>query len=181
MTTLAGRARTWRGGAALRLAIAALAVALLLVPSGSIGAAQGDEPAASPEPDAEDDAVAPLVLLLATDRSLYGPGSTMTFTIAVDNPSTAPVTVAFSSAQRYDIAVLADGREVWRWSAGRAFAAALTERDFPPGVTLLGRERWDWRDAGGAALPPGQYRVIGTLMTAPPESGNVLELTLKAP
>jgi hypothetical protein len=175
-----GHARRWPGGAALRLGVAALAVVLLLLPGGSTGAAQGVEPAASPEPDAEDEAVLPLVLLLATDRPSYGPGSPVIFTIAVDNPSTAPVTVAFSSAQLYDIAVRAGGSEVWRWSDGRAFAAALTERDFPPGVTLLGRERWDRHDAVGVALPSGQYQIVGTLTTVPPASGNVLALTLTA-
>jgi len=104
-----------------------------------------------------------------------------TFTLAVDNPSEAAVTATFPSAQAYDIAVLAGETEVWRWSVGYAFAAALSERSFPPGVTLLGRETWDWRDADGVPLPSGTYRVVGSLTSAPPLDGNPVEIILAAP
>ena len=151
----------------IRVGIAALAVVLATVPGGT--AAREQVSAHS------------LVLLLASDHPAYGPGMTAMFTLAVDNPTEAPITVTFPSAQTYDIAVLLDGTEVWRSSAGLGFAAALVERSFPPGVTLLGRERWGWRDTSGTPLPPGSYRVIGTLTTAPPQSGNTLEITLSGP
>jgi hypothetical protein len=115
-----------------------------------------------------------LVVLVASDQPSYPVGTAATFTIAVDNPTDAPVSVTFSSSQLYDIAVSDGQREVWRWSADRMFAQVLSDRTFPPGVTLLGRERWDWRDATGAPLPPGSYRVVGTLATSPPRNGNVL-------
>ena len=151
----------------IRVGIAALAVVLATVPGGT--AAREQVSAHS------------LVLLLASDHPAYGPGMTALFTLAVDNPTEAPITVTFPSAQTYDIAVLLDGTEVWRSSAGLGFAAALAERSFPPGVTLLGRERWGWLDTSGTPLPPGSYRVIGTLTTAPPQSGNTLEITLGGP
>jgi len=153
--------------AAIRFGIAALILALALMPG---GAAATQDPA----PPA-------LVVLLASDRPSYGPGTAARFTLAVDNPGPAAVTATFPSAQVYDIVVLAGDAEVWRWSAGYAFAAAMTERSFPPGLTLLGREAWDWRDLDGAPLPPGTYRVVGSLASAPPLDGNPVEVVLAGP
>src|SRR3954471_3377792 len=73
-----------------------------------------------------------LTVLLATDAPEYAAGSLVTFTVAVDNRSDAPITLVFSSAQVFDITVVAQQREVWRWSADRDFAQAETERGFPP-------------------------------------------------
>ena len=157
--------------AAIRLGIAALVLFLAVVPGG--GAASGV--------GAFQDAPPALVVLLASDRPSYGPGMAVRFTLAVDNPGQAPVVATFPSAQAYDIVVLAGDTEVWRWSAGYAFAAALTERSFPPGLTLLGREAWDWREAEGVPLPPGTYRVVGSLESAPPLDGNLVEITLTGP
>jgi hypothetical protein len=83
---------------------------------------------------------AELVLLVASAQPSAHEGATTTFTIAVDNPGQAPVTRTFPSSQLYDLVVSTGEREVWRWSADRMFAMALSERTFPPGVTLLGRE-----------------------------------------
>ena len=146
-----------------------LALALGLV--WAIGATGGRQPAPDPS----------LVLLLASDQPAYGQGATATFTIAVDNPGSAPAALTFPSAQVYDVVVLAGETEVWRWSADRMFAAVVTERSYPPGLTLLGRESWNWRDAAGAPLPPGTYRVVASLATNPPRPGNVLEIELRAP
>lgn len=134
-------------------------------------------------PDARQAAAPVPVVMLASDRPAYELGATATFTIAVDNPSDAPITLTFPSAQRFDVVVLAeDGQtEVWRWSGDRFFAAAVTERSFPPGLTLLGRESWDWRDQSGAPIQPGTYQVVGSLATSPPRAGNVVELQLTAP
>ncbi len=98
---------------------------------------------------------APLVLLVATDRPSYAQGDTATVTIAIDNPTALAVPVAFHSAQRFDLAVRAGDVEVWRWSADRDFAQVDSEQAIAPGVTLLGRVTWDWRDATGAPLHPG--------------------------
>jgi len=152
---------------AIRFGIAALALALAAMPR-SAGASQDAAPPA-------------LVVLLASDQSAYGPGVPAKFTLAVDNPSETAITATFPSAQAYDIVVLAGETEVWRWSAGYAFAAALSERSFPPGVTLLGRETWDLRDADGVSLPPGAYRAVGSVASAPPVDGNPVEIVLTAP
>lgn len=121
------------------------------------------------------------VVMLATDRLAYEPGVPVAFAIAVDNPADAPVTLTFPSRQTYDIVVLDGEREVWRWSSDRFFATAMTELTVPPGVVLLGRERWDGRDASGAPVPVGTYRVVANLATNPPKPGNAVELRLGSP
>jgi hypothetical protein len=117
-----------------------------------------------------------LVILLATDQPRYQVGEPVTFTVAVDNPTEAPVSATFSSAQTYDVVVSSGELEVWRWSASRGFAAVLTERTFPPGLTLLGRESWDWRDDEGKPVPPGTYEAFASLPLTPPIVGNSLQL-----
>jgi len=57
----------------------------------------------------------------------------VTFTVAVDNSGDAPVTLLFPSAQVFDIAVLAEQREVWS-------RLLLVVRPFcPPGYVSLER------------------------------------------
>jgi hypothetical protein len=119
-----------------------------------------------------------LTVLLATDVPEYAAGALVTFTVAVDNRSDAPITLVFPSAQVFDITVVAQQREVWRWSADRDFAQAETERGFPPGVTLVDRTTWQWRTPSGAPLPPGTYRIQASLATAPRQPGNVLLVAL---
>jgi hypothetical protein len=116
---------------------------------------------------------------VATDQPSYQLGAIATFSLAVDNPSDVPLTMTFPSAQLYDLSVLKGDQEVWRWSDERMFATVLTDRTFPPGVTLLGRETWDWHGGDGAPLPPGTYRVVGSLATSPPRLGNNLDLSLR--
>ena len=131
---------------------------------------------AAPAPQA-----GPAVVLFASDQPSYQVGTTATFTIAVDNPGPGPVALTFPSGQRYDIVVMSGEAEVWRWSADRAFTQVFGEQSFQPGLTLLGRETWELRDNGGASLPPGTYRVVGSVASSPSLNGNVLEITLAAP
>jgi hypothetical protein len=151
----------------MRGMILALVLTLAVLP-GETRAAQSSQPP-------------PLVVLLASDQSVYQVGATVTFSLAVDNPGAAPVKATLPSGQRYDIVVFAGEAEVWRWSANRAFPAVIMEPEYPSGVSLLGRETCDWRDNTGALLPPGTYRVVGSLTTSPPRVGNAVEITLTAP
>jgi hypothetical protein len=121
-----------------------------------------------------------VVVLMASDRTSYQAGETVTFTLAVDNPGNAETTLTFSSGQTYDVVVMAGDVEVWRSSNGRGFIQVIREIPFQPGVSLVGRETWDWRDNAGAPLPAGTYRAIASLATSPPQTGNVVELTLRA-
>ncbi len=152
----------------VRLVLATLIVAVLIASHSSIGQARGLNRL-------------PLVVLLATDQPSYLVGSTATFTLAVDNPGATPVGATFPSAQIYDIVVYKGESEVWRWSSGRGFATVIVDRSFAPGLTLLGRESWDWRDNAGTLLEPGAYTVVASLTTLERQPGNVVELRLQAP
>jgi hypothetical protein len=127
------------------------------------------------------------ILLVATDAREYVPGATITFSVALDNPSDVPVTLSFPSEQRFDLAILSEERgdqerELWRWAADRDFADSETEQTFLPGVTLLGRVAWNGRDASGNSLPPGEYRAVGTLPAmSEPRRGNDVVIRLSVP
>lgn len=152
----------------IRFGVLTLLLALSLVPD-----ATGSQ--------ASEDQRLPLVLLVATDRPTYQAGSTVTMTVAVDNPGPTDVTATFSSGQVYDLVVSQGQREVWRASAGQGFTQALVDRSFPPGLTMLGRTTWEWRAEDGSTVPAGAYRLEGRLATIPPQTGNVLELVLVGP
>src|SRR5262249_3322870 len=153
------RRRMHRIAGPLRVAVLLLVAALAAAPVWP-SAAVADVPGQPPRALADSPG---LTLVLATDAPEYVGGAPVTFTVAVDNRGDAPVTVVFPSAKLFDIVVLAVQQEVWRWSADRDFAQVETERTFPPGVTLLDRVTWEWRDASGVRLQPGVYQVQGSL------------------
>jgi hypothetical protein len=85
------------------------------------------------------------------------------------NPTSSPVTLEFSTAQRYDFVVTdANGREVWRWSADRMFAQALGREVLAAGATRQYREVW-------VGARPGRYTALGRVTA----SGRQLETQLE--
>ena len=122
-----------------------------------------------------------VTLLLATDRALSTTRDPVTFILALDNASDSDVTLTFSSSQIYDVLVTSGDVTYWSWAADRGFGQVITERTYPPGVTLLGREPWGWLDLTGKPVPPGPYRALPSLLTIPPRTGNAIELTLDVP
>ena len=129
----------------------------------------------------EGQAMAGLTVLLASERPSYRAGEPVTFILAVDNPTDAPVTVPFTSGQTFEIVVAQEQAEVWRWSADMMFTAALRSRAFAPGLTLLGRETWNGHDPAGGMPAAGVYRATATLTANPPRAGNVVEVVIEAP
>lgn len=75
--------------------------------------------------------------------------------------------LTFRTGQTYDFAAFQDGREVWRWSAGRAFHQAVTERRFRPGELVVFTHVWDGRDALGNPLT-GPVEIRAWLSSDPP-------------
>ena len=72
------------------------------------------------------------VALLAS--SLTYQGEALALQLAVVNQSPRELSVAFSTTQRYDFALLDhEGREYWRWSDGRAFDPAVEMLTVPGG------------------------------------------------
>ena len=72
------------------------------------------------------------VVLLA-DNVMYTPGEPIMLTLRVINDTSKPVSLSFPTAQRFDLLMQNhQGREVWRWSAGRFFAQVLGKEVLKP-------------------------------------------------
>ncbi len=82
-------------------------------------------------------ATLPATMRVTTDRLL-------TLTLTVSNPTSAPVTVQFSSGQQYDFKVsdATTGASVWTWSADKLFIAALTSVTIPAHGTFSYAAHW---------------------------------------
>lgn len=106
---------------------------------------------------------------LVSSLSVQTQGDTVLLALRITNPADAPVAVTFSSGQTYDFAVRdAAGREVWRWSADRAFTQAVQTRSMGASATWEFGERW---------VPPaglrGELTAVGRLAS----SSHPVELT----
>ncbi len=71
-------------------------------------------------------------------------GSAVALSFVVTNPTDVAVTVSFPSSQLYDFWVVdkATGKEIWRWSAGKAFTMMWTTKAIPAHGTLTYSETW---------------------------------------
>jgi hypothetical protein len=80
-------------------------------------------------------------LLAVLDIASSGAG--VTFALRVSNPTPAPVTIQFNSAQQFDMRVRrTDGTILWTWSADKAFTAALTSRTLAGGEVATYSASW---------------------------------------
>ena len=99
-----------------------------------------------------------LVATLTTDRPAYAPGDPITLTLTLRNTTSAPMTLEFSSAQRYDFTIEDARAPVWRWSAAQTFAQMVGEETLAPGDSVVYRERFR------RELTAGPYRAVGTIV-----------------
>jgi hypothetical protein len=139
--------------------MSAFALAILLLPAAiAAGAGAGEPGRAGAELG---HAARPgLRLALSSDRPAYAAGQPVTLTLVVENAGPAPVVVTAPSGQLYDFAVRKGDRDVWRWSADRAFPMQLTEWTLAPGERRVFSETW--RPAPGTPAP-GDYTAEATL------------------
>lgn len=88
-------------------------------------------------------------------KKRFGAGEIIPVQLRLTNTSSAAVTLHFANAQKYDISVTeAEGREVWRWSAGKMFAQATEELTLKPGEWFNYFEKIE-----SGALPAGDHSV----------------------
>ncbi len=96
-----------------------------------------------------------LEVSVTTDKPVYAPGEPIRIVFEAVNETDSAATLAFASAQRFDMAIADEsGTEVWRWSAGRMFAQMLGQEVLGPEI---GRLSYEATFTG--ALGPGRYRV----------------------
>jgi hypothetical protein len=100
-------------------------------------------------------------------------GDPVALSLRVRNPADARVTLAWPTAQRYDFVVESEGRRVWVWSDGRAFAQVLVDETLAPRGEAVFREVWRTAD-------PGRYRAQGILTTAPVRASEWAEFEVVA-
>jgi hypothetical protein len=105
-------------------------------------------------------------LTLHTDRESYRPGEPVQLRLEALNDTDEPVTLAFSSSQKYDFEVLWEDQLLWRWSADRVFAQMLTEETLTPGERRRYEATWDGRHGDGEMARPGEYIARGVLTTS---------------
>lgn len=99
--------------------------------------------------------------LLTADKSTYMAGEPIVLTLRLVNGTREPVSLTFHTGQRFDFVVRnQEGREVWRWAAGRMFTQVLGQETVPPSGALV------YTATVEKPLLPGGYTVTG-LVTAP--------------
>lgn len=145
-----------------------------------IAACRPDAPRASSQPDtamtqppsgpasaATSDSLAFSIHVPASVRT----GEPVPIALRVRNRTDGPVQLhLLGRTIAFDIVVTReDGTPVWRRLEGQAVQSILQLRTLAPGETLELSDRWDQRGRGGAAVPPGLYRVHGELPTDEPE------------
>jgi hypothetical protein len=118
-------------------------------------------------------------LRLTSDRATYPVGAPVALTLAVINAGRAPVTLQFSSGQKYDFEVRRAGQVVWRWAADRMFTQALTSMTLAPGERKAFTETWKQVGNDGQAVPAGSYEVVATLTTMEKPQPRSTALTLR--
>lgn len=103
--------------------------------------------------------------VLAADRQLV-------FSLTVKNRGKNPLRCTLPTAQVYDVLVLKEGREVWRWSRGMRFATVLTPFSLPAGGVRTYSASWDavegaLRDATGNSVAAGDYEAVAVFKSRP--------------
>lgn len=82
------------------------------------------------------------------------------FDFAVINQGKKKLELEFANGRTHDVVVLDSlGREVWRWSEGRAFTQAMQNKVLRTSDSLRYEEAW--KDAA-----PGTYTAVATLASA---------------
>jgi hypothetical protein len=104
---------------------------------------------------------------LALDHAVYSVANSpvLTARFSILNNTSDPVSLTFATSQRYDLQILdSEGKPVYQWSKGRAFAQIVTtasfqnETDYVITVPLAG-------------VAPGNYVARGWLtVTGPPQA-----------
>ena len=93
-------------------------------------------------------------------------GEVVELTFAVKNRGSKPRTFHFRSSKLFDIRITRAGKEVFRLSRGKAYAAVISNLTIDPGQTRSFTARWDQKDFDGNQVGPGAYKVHAQLTAA---------------
>ncbi len=129
-----------------------------MVISSTLGAANGNQAQVNEQ----------ILSGVRADKTDYKVGEPVVISFIVENRATEAVTLRFPSALQYDVWAVKDGREVWRWSHGRAFAQMLTSLTVPAGERKTFSISWNQTNDKGEKLTPGAYSIFAQLTTFQP-------------
>lgn len=117
----------------------------------------------------------PVTVTLTTSKNSYRLGEPVQMTITVCNRSSRTVTLHFHTYQLFDAVAYSGqtGREVWRWSADKVFAQALTTREVAPGCSWTIPLEWLQQDNSGRQVPPGFYYLRAEVTSHPAYGSNL--------
>lgn len=107
-----------------------------------------------------------------TDRSSYAAGDTVIVNYALKNVHEEPLTLLFSSGQRYDLTLVngASGEHVWTWSMNKLFDQATHEEQIAAGDTYAFTEAIDLSTIG--PIRDGVY-ILQAYLTVSDVGGHV--------
>lgn len=100
-------------------------------------------------------------------RPAYDSGQVVEVALTATNTGGAPVSVTFTSGQRFDLVIRRPrGDAVWRWSHDKAFIQVIQTVTLQPGQSLSFRIPWDQRDYQGMRVDPGPYEAVAVFLGA---------------
>jgi hypothetical protein len=97
------------------------------------------------------------------------PGGTK-FVLTVVNSTDKLVPFSFNSGATYDFEVVdaSTGQEVWRWSRRQFFTQVLRQEALRPNRNWTFEATWNHRDNDLSVVPPGKYKVVGSIVGKTP-------------
>lgn len=100
--------------------------------------------------------VGPVTVTFKADPATVREGQSVRLSFKLVNNSGQAETLTFPSGQKYDFWATLDGREVWRWSEGKAFTQAIVHEEIAGQGGVTYTETWTPEEAG-------TYEVHGAL------------------
>jgi len=109
-------------------------------------------------------------------RPTYEAGQVVEISLTATNNGGAPVSVTFTSGQRFDLVIRRPrGDAVWRWSHDKAFIQVIQAVTLQPSESLSFKIPWDQTDYQGLRVDPGPYQAVAVFLGA---TGGTREIRL---
>ncbi len=126
----------------------------------ALGEASSDQNCPPPNIDTIDPAV---LTVTAEPAAPLVSGQPANFKITITNVSEQPVPLVFGSSQQANVLLSQNGKQVYDWSADRAFTQVLRCQTLAPGEAF----KVELAETKPLPVPPGDYVLTARTVTAP--------------